>query len=72
MLPQYGGPDDILMLVRYLKPKPTGSSVSEARKALGGSAVDHRKLESAPVLGDHPAGRRPNDANHRWAGNRPR
>lgn len=44
MLAQYGGPEDILAIVRYLKPKPTGATQTEARKTLGNAIVDARKV----------------------------
>lgn len=44
MLSQYGGPDDVLAIIRYLKPKPTGATQAEARKTLGSAIVDARKV----------------------------
>ena len=43
-LPQYGSGEDIATLTRYLKSKPTGATVTEARKTLGDAVMDGRKL----------------------------
>ena len=38
--------DDVKGIVGYLRNKPTGATLSEAKAALGGPALDGRKLSA--------------------------
>lgn len=51
MLAQYGGPEDITAMTHYLRTKPAGASITEARSALGATAVDSRKLAALEQWG---------------------
>ena len=51
MLAQYGSPEDILAMAKYLYSKPAGASVVDVKTALGATAVDGRKLAALAQWG---------------------